>query len=168
MTMITKDDIEVVIEDLIAKLKSSTTYTVEDAEKLKNALIVRDYLDKKEIDGNFIIVGNEGNEKHILSSMTIDYRDNSLPNIANRLCSNPFNVIFLTNNKLYLTNYLVYTIPWYESNGGKTLQTGVQLLFSNSIDPSVCFSKVLYYLDLVEYSSIIDVLDECIQRIKFD
>ncbi len=100
--------------------------------------------------------------------MTIDYRDNSLPNIANRLCSNPFNVIFLTNNKFYLTNYLVYTIPWYESHGGKTLQTGVQLLFSNSINPSVCFSKVLYYLDLVEYSSIIDVLDECISRIKFD
>lgn len=163
--MITKDDIKVVIEELIAKLKSSTTYTVEDAEKLKNALIVRDYLDKKEIDGNFIIVGNE---KAILSSMAIDYRDNSLPNIANRLYSNPFNVIFLTNNKLYLANYLVYTIPWYESNGGKTLQTGVQLLFSNSINPSVCFSKVLYYLDLVEYSSIIDVLDECIQRIKFD
>lgn len=163
--MISKDDIKVVIEELIAKLKSSTTYTVEDAEKLKNALIVRDYLDKKEIDGNFIIVGNE---KAILSSMTIDYRCNSLPNIANRLCSNPFNVIFLTNNKLYLTNYLVYTIPWYESKGGKTLQTGVQLLFSNSINPSVCFSKVLYYLDLVEYSSIIDVLDECIQRIKFD
>lgn len=163
--MISKDDIKVVIEELIAKLKSSTTYTVEDAEKLKNALIVRDYLDKKEIDGNFIIVGNE---KAILSSMTIDYRCNSLPNIANRLCSNPFNVIFLTNNKLYLTNYLVYTIPWYESKGGKTLQTGVQLLFSNSINPSVCFSKVLYYLDLVEYSSIIDVLDECIQSIKFD
>lgn len=138
---------------------------MEDAEKLKNALIVRDYLDKKEIDGNFIIVGNE---KAILSSMAIDYRCNSLPNIANRLCSNPFNVIFLTNNKLYLANYLVYTIPWYESKGGKTLQTGVQLLFSNSINPSVCFSKVLYYLDLVEYSSIIDVLDECIQRIKFD
>lgn len=37
MIMITKDDIEVVIEELIAKLKSSTTYTVEDAEKLKNA-----------------------------------------------------------------------------------------------------------------------------------
>lgn len=163
--MISKDDIKVVIEELIAKLKSSTIYTVEDAEKLKNALIVRDYLDKKEIDSNFIIVGNE---KAILSSMTIDYRCNSLPNIANRLCSNPFNVIFLTNNKLYLTNYLVYTIPWYESKGGKTLQTGVQLLFSNSINPSVCFSKVLYYLDLVEYSSIIDVLDECIQRIKFD
>lgn len=163
--MISKDDIKVVIEELIAKLKSSTTYTVEDTEKLKNALIVRDYLDKKEIDGNFIIVGNE---KAILSSMTIDYRCSSLPNIANRLCSNPFNVIFLTNNKLYLANYLVYTIPWYESNGGKTLQTGVQLLFSNSINPSVCFSKVLYYLDLVEYSSIIDVLDECIQRIKFD
>lgn len=163
--MISKDDVKVVIEELIAKLKSSTTYSVEDAEKLKNALIVRDYLDKKEIDGNFIIVGNE---KHILSSMTIDYRDNSLHNIANRLCSNPFNVIFLTNNKLYLTNYLVYTIPWYESKGGKTLQTGVQLLFSNNINPSVCFSKVLYYLDLVEYSSIIDVLDECIQRIKFD
>lgn len=163
--MISKDDIKVVIEELIAKLKSSTTYTVEDTEKLKNALIVRDYLDKKEIDGNFIIVGNE---KAILSSMTIDYRCSSLPNIANRLCSNPFNVIFLTNNKLYLANYLVYTIPWYESKGGKTLQTGVQLLFSNSINPSVCFSKVLYYLDLVEYSSIIDVLDECIQRIKFD
>ena len=163
--MITKDDIEAVIEELIAKLKSSTTYTVEDAEKLKNALIVRDYLDKKEIDGNFIIVGNE---KRILPSMTIDYRDNSLPNIAKRLCSNPFNVIFLTNNKLYLTNYLVYTIPWYESKGGKTLQTGVQLLFSNIINPSVCFCKVLYYPDLVEYSSIIDVLDECIQRIKFD
>ena len=163
--MISKDDIKVVIEELIAKLKSSTTYTVEDTEKLKNALIVRDYLDKKEIDGNFIIVGNE---KDILSSMTIDYRCSSLPNIANRLCSNPFNVIFLTNNKLYLANYLVYTIPWYESKGGKTLQTGVQLLFSNSINPSVCFSKVLYYLDLVEYSSIIDVLDECIQRIKFD
>ena len=163
--MITKDDIEAVIEELIAKLKSSTTYTVEDAEKLKNALIVRDYLDEKEIDGNFIIVGNE---KAILSSMTIDYRDNSLPNIANRLCSNPFSVIFLTNNKLYLTNYLIYTIPWYESKGGKTLQTGVQLLFSNIINPSVCFCKVLYYLDLVEYSSIIDVLDECIQRIKFD
>lgn len=163
--MISKDDIKVVIEELIAKLKSSTTYTVEDAEKLKNALIVRDYLDKKEIDGNFIIVGNE---KAILSSMSIDYRDNSLHNIANRLCSNPFNVIFLTNNKLYLANYLVYTIPWYESKGGKTLQTGVQLLFSNSINPSVCFSKVLYYLDLIEYSSIIDVLDECIQSIKFD
>lgn len=100
--------------------------------------------------------------------MTIDYRCNSLPNIAKRLCSNPFSVIFLTNNKLYLTNYLVYIIPWYESNGGKWLQTGVQLLFSNSINPSVCFSKVLYYLDLVEYSSIIDALDECIQRIKFD
>lgn len=165
MTMISKDDIKTDIERLIAKLKSSTTYTVEDAEKLKNVLIVRDYLDKKEIDGNFIIVGNE---KAMLSSMTIDYRDNSLHNIANRLCSNPFNVIFLTNNKLYLANYLVYTIPWYESNGGKWLQTGVQLLFSNSIDPSVCFSKVLYYLDLVEYSSIIDALDECIQRIKFD
>lgn len=165
--MISKDDIEVVIEELITKLKSSTTYAVEDAEKLKNALIVRDYLDKKEIDGNFIIVGNEGNEKAILSSMTIDYRDNSLPNIANRLCSNPFNVIFLTSNKLYLTNYLVYTIPWYESHGGKTLQTGIQLLFSNIINPSVCFcSKVLYYLDLVEYPSIIDVLDECISRIK--
>ena len=104
----------------------------------------------------------------ILSSMTIDYRDNSLTNIANRLCSNPFNVIFLTNNKLYLTSYLVYTIPWYELKGGKTLQTGVQLLFRNSINPSVCFCKVLYYLDLVEYPSIIDVLDECIQRIKFD
>ena len=166
--MISKNDIEVVIEELIAKLKSSTTYTVEDAEKLKNALIVRDYLDKKEIDGNFIIVVGEGNEKHILSSMTIDYRNNSLTNIANRLCSNPFNVIFLTNNKLYLTNYLVYTIPWYESNGGKTLQTGIQLLFSNSINPAVCFSKVLYYLDLFRYSSIIDVLDECIQHIKFD
>ncbi len=165
MTMISKDDIKTDIERLIAKLKSSTTYTVEDAEKLKNALIVRDYLDKKEIDSNFIIVGNE---KAILSSMAIDYRDNSLHNIANRLCSNPFNVIFLTNNKLYLANYLVYTIPWYESKGGKTLQTGVQLLFSNSINPSVCFSKVLYYLDLVEYSSIIDALDECIQRIKFD
>ena len=163
--MISKSDIEVVIEELIAKLKSSTTYTVEDAEKLKNALVVRDYLDKKEIDGNFIIVGNE---KTILSSMTIDYRDTSLPNIANRLCSNPFNVIFLTNNKFYLTNYLVYTIPWYESKGGKTLQTGVQLLFENIINPSVCFSKVLYYPDLVEYSSIIDVLDKCIQRIKFD
>lgn len=163
--MISKDDIKVVIEELIAKLKSSTTYSVEDAEKLKNTLIVRDYLDKKEIDGNFIIVGNE---KAILSSMTIDYRDNRLPNIAKRLCSNPFNVIFLTNNKFYLTNYLVYTIPWYELKGGKTLQTGVQLLFSNSINPSVCFSKVLYYLDLVEYSSIIDVLDECIQSIKFD
>lgn len=163
--MISKDDIKVVIEELIAKLKSSTTYSVEDAEKLKNALIVRDYLDKKEIDGNFIIVGNE---KAILSSMTIDYRDNSLHNIANRLCSNLFNVIFLTNNKFYLTNYLVYTIPWYELKGGKTLQTGVQLLFSNSINPSVCFSKVLYYLDLIEYSSIIDVLDECIQSIKFD
>lgn len=159
--MISKDDIKVVIEELIAKLKSSTTYTVEDTEKLKNALIVRDYLDKKEIDSNFIIVGNE---KAILSSMVIDYRCNSLPNIANRLCSNPFNVIFLTNNKLYLANYLVYTIPWYESKGGKTLQTGVQLLFSNSINPSVCFSKVLYYLDLVEYSSIIDVLDECTQK----
>nr|DAK04338.1 MAG TPA: hypothetical protein [Caudoviricetes sp.] len=166
--MISKDGIKTDIERLIAKLKSSTTYSVEDAEKLKNALIVRDYLDKKEINGNFIIVGNEGNEKAILSSMTIDYRDNSLHNIANRLCSNPFNVIFLTNNKLYLANYLVYTIPWYESKGGKTLQTGVQLLFSNSINPSVCFSKVLYYLDLIEYSSIIDVLDECIQRIKFD
>ena len=163
--MITKDDIEAVIEELIAKLKSSTTYSVEDAEKLKNALIVRDYLNKKEIDGNFI---NVGNEKAILSSMTIDNRDNSLPNIANRLCSNPFSVIFLTNNKLYLTNYLVYTIPWYESNGGKTLQTGVQLLFSNSINPSVCFCKVLYYQDLVEYSSIIDVVDEFTQRIKFD
>lgn len=159
--MISKDDIKVVIEELIAKLKSTTTYTVEDTEKLKNALIVRDYLDKKEIDSNFIIVGNE---KAILSSMVIDYRCNSLPNIANRLCSNPFNVIFLTNNKLYLANYLVYTIPWYESKGGKTLQTGVQLLFSNSINPSVCFSKVLYYLDLVEYSSIIDVLDECTQK----
>ena len=100
--------------------------------------------------------------------MTIDYRCNSLPNIANRLCSNPFNVIFLTNNKFYLTNYLVYTIPWYESKGGKTLQRGVQLLFSNSINPAVCFSKVLYYLDLFRYSSIIDVLDECIQHIKFD
>ena len=100
--------------------------------------------------------------------MTIDYRNNSLTNIANRLCSNPFNVIFLTNNKLYLTNYLVYTIPWYESNGGKTLQTGVQLLFSNIINPAVCFSKVLYYLDLFRYSSIIDVLDECIQHIKLD
>lgn len=163
MIMITKDDIEVVIEDLIAKLKSSTTYTVEDAEKLKNALIVRDYLDKKEIDGNFIIVGDE---KRIIPSMTIDYRCNSLPNIAKRLYSNPFSVIFLTNNKLYLTNYLVYTIPWYESNGGKTLQTGVQLLFENIINPSVCFCKVLYYLDLVEYPSIIDVLDECISRIK--
>lgn len=159
--MISKDDIKIVIEELIAKLKSSTTYTVEDAEKLKNALIVRDYLDKKEIDSNFIIVGNE---KAILSSMTIDYRDNSLHNIANRLCSNPFNVIFLTNNKLYLANYLVYTIPWYESKGGKTLQTGVQLLFSNNINPSVCFCKVLCYLDLVEYSSIIDVLDECTQK----
>lgn len=166
--MISKSDIKAVIEELIAKLKSSTTYSVEDAEKLKNALIVRDYLDKKEIDGNFIIVGNEGNEKHILSSMTIDYRDNSLTNIAKRLCSNPFNVIFLTNNKLYLTSYLVYTIPWYELKGGKTLQTGIQLLFRNSINPSVCFCKVLYYLDLVEYPSIIDVLDECIQRIKFD
>lgn len=166
MIMITKDDIEVVIEELIAKLKSSTTYTVKDAEKLKNALIVRDYLDKKEIDGNFIIVENEGNEKAILSSMTIDYRDNSLPNIANRLCSNPFNIIILTNNKFYLTNYLVYIIPWYQSAGGKTLQTGVQLLFSNIINPSVCFCKVLYYLDLVEYPSIIDVLDECISRIK--
>ena len=165
MTMISKDDIKTDIERLIAKLKSSTTYTVEDAENLKNALIVRDYLDKKEIDSNFIIVGNE---KAILSSMTIDYRDNSLPNLANRLCSNPFNVIFLTNNKFYLTNYLVYTIPWYESKGGKWLQVGVQLLFSNNINPSVCFSKVLYYLDLVKYSSIIDVLDECIQRIKFD
>lgn len=165
MTMISKDDIKTDIERLIAKLKSSTTYTVEDAEKLKNALIVRDYLDKKEIDSNFIIVGNE---KAILSSMAIDYRDNSLHNIANRLCSNPFNVIFLTNNKLYLANYLVYTIPWYESKGGKWLQVGVQLLFSNSINPSVCFSKVLYYLDLIEYSSIIDVLDECIQSIKFD
>jgi hypothetical protein len=163
--LISKDDIKVVIEELIAKLKSSTTYSVEDAEKLKNALIVRDYLDKKEIDGNFIIVGNE---KAMLSSMTIDYRDNSLSNIAKRLCSNPFNVIFLTNNKLYLTNYLVYTIPWYESKGGKTLQVGVQLLFRNIINPSICFCKVLYYLDLVEYSSIIDALDECIQRIKFD
>ena len=163
--MITKDDIEVVIEELIDKLKSSTTYAVEDAEKLKNALIVRDYLDKKEIDGNFIIVGNE---KDILSSMTIDYKWNSLTNMANRLCSNPFNVIFLTNNKFYLTNYLVYTIPYYESKGGKTLQVGVQLLFSNIINPSVCFSKVLYYLDLFRYSSIIDVLDECIQHIKFD
>ena len=166
--MISKSDIEVVIEELIAKLKSSTTYSVEDAEKLKNALIVRDYLDKKEIDGNFIIVGGEGNEKHILSSITIDYRDNSLPNIANRLCSNPFSVIFLTNNKLYLTNYLVYTIPWYESKGGKILQTGIQLLFSNIINPSVCFCKVLYYQDLVEYSSIIDVVYEFTQRIKFD
>lgn len=163
--MITKDDIEVVIEELIDKLKSSTTYAVEDAEKLKNALIVRDYLDKKEIDGNFIIVGNE---KDILSSMTIDYKWDSLTNMANRLCSNPFNVIFLTNNKFYLTNYLVYTIPYYESKGGKTLQVGVQLLFSNIINPSVCFCKVLYYLDLFRYSSIIDVLDECIQRIKFD
>ena len=61
--MITKDDIEAVIEELIAKLKSYTTYTVEDAEKLKNALIVRDYLDKKEIDSNFIIVGGEGMKK---------------------------------------------------------------------------------------------------------
>ena len=163
--MISKSDIKAVIEELIAKLKSSTTYSVEDAEKLKNALIVRDYLDKKEIDGNFIIVGDE---KRIIPSMIIDYRCNSLPNIANRLCSNPFNVIFLTNNKLYLTSYLVYTIPWYELKGGKTLQTGVQLLFRNSINPSVCFCKVLYYLDLVEYPSIIDVLDECIQRIKFD
>ena len=163
--MITKDDIEVVIEELIAKFKSSTTYSVEDAEKLKNALIVRDYLDKKEIDGNFIIVGNE---KDILSSMTIDYKWDSLTNMANRLCSNPFNVIFLTNNKLYLTNYLVYTIPYYESKGGKTLQVGVQLLFSNIINPSVCFCKVLYYLDLFRYSSIINVLNECIQRIKFD
>ena len=163
--MISKNDIEAVIEELIAKLKSSTTYTVEDAEKLKNALVVRDYLDKKEIDGNFIIVGNE---KAILSSMTIDYKWDSLTNMANRLCSNPFSVIFLTNNKLYLTNYLVYTIPWYESNGGKTLQVGIQLLFSNSINPAVCFSKVLYYLDLFRYSSIIDVLDECIQSIKFD
>lgn len=163
--MITEDDIETVIEELIAKLKSSTTYAVEDAEKLKNALIVRDYLDKKEIDGNFIIVGNE---KRILSSMTIDYKWDSLTNMANRLCSNPFNVIFLTNNKFYLTNYLVYTIPYYESKGGKTLQVGIQLLFSNSINPAVCFSKVLYYLDLFRYSSIIDVLDECIQRIKFD
>lgn len=166
--MITKNDIEVVIEELIAKLKSSSTYSVEDAEKLKNALIVRDYLDKKEIDGNFIIVGGEGNEKRILSSMTIDYRSNSLTNIANRLCSNPFNVIFLTNNKLYLANYLVYTISWYESNGGKTLQTGVQLLFENIINPSVRFCKVLYYPDLVEYSSIIDIVDEFTQRIKFD
>lgn len=163
--MISKNDIEVVIEELIAKFKSSTTYSVEDAEKLKNALIVRDYLDKKEIDGNFIIVGNE---KAILSSMAIDYKWDSLTNMANRLCSNPFNVIFLTNNKFYLTNYLVYTIPYYESKGGKTLQTGVQLLFENIINPSVCFSKVLYYLDLFQYSSIIDVLDECIQRIKFD
>lgn len=163
--MITKDDIEVVIEELIDKLKSSTTYSVEDAEKLKNALIVRDYLDKKEIDGNFIIVGDE---KRIIPSMTIDYRCNSLPNIANRLCSNPFNVIFLTNNKFYLTNYLVYTIPYYESKGGKTLQVGVQLLFSNIINPSVCFSKVLYYLDLFQYSSIIDVVDEFTQRIKFN
>ena len=162
--MISKNDIEAVIEELIAKLKSSTTYTVENAEKLKNALVVRDYLDKKEIDGNFIIVGNE---KAILSSMTIDYKWDSLTNMANRLCSNPFSVIFLTNNKLYLTNYLVYTIPWYESNGGKTLQTGVQLLFSNIINPSVCFCKVLYYQDLVEYSSIIDVVDEFTQRIKF-
>lgn len=166
--MISKSDIEEVIEELIAKLKSSTTYTVEDAEKLKNALIVRDYLDKKEIDGNFIIVGGVGNEKAILSSMTIDYRDNSLTNIANRLCSSPFNVIFLTNNKFYLTNYLVYTIPYYESKGGKTLQVGIQLLFSNSINPAVCFCKVLYYPDLFRYSSIIDVLDECIQHIKFD
>ena len=100
--------------------------------------------------------------------MTIDYKWDSLTNMANRLCSNPFNVIFLTNNKFYLTNYLVYTIPYYESKGGKTLQVGVQLLFSNSINPSVCFSKVLYYLDLFRYSSIIDVLDECIQHIKFD
>ena len=100
--------------------------------------------------------------------MTIDYRNNSLTNIANRLCSNPFSVIFLTNNKFYLTNYLVYTIPYYESKGGKTLQVGVQLLFSNSINPAVCFSKVLYYLDLVEYSSIIDVVDEFTKRIKFD
>ena len=166
--MISKYDIEAVIEELIAKLKSSTTYSVENAEKLKNALIARDYLDKKEIDGNFIIVGGVGNEKHILSSMTIDYRDNSLPNIANRLCSNPFNAIFLTNNKFYLTNYLVYTIPYYESKGGKTLQVGIQLLFSNSINPAVCFSKVLYYLDLFRYSSIIDALDECIQHIKLD
>ena len=163
--MISKNDIEAVIEELIAKLKSSTTYTVEDAEKLKNALVVRDYLDKKEIDGNFIIVGNE---KTILSSMTIDYKWDSLTNMANRLCSSPFNVIFLTNNKFYLTNYLVYTIPYYESKGGKTLQVGIQLLFSNSINPAVCFSKVLYYLNLFRYSSIIDVLDECIQRIKFD
>ena len=163
--MISKNDIEAVIEELIDKLKSSTTYAVEDAEKLKNALIVRDYLDKKEIDGNFIIVGNE---KDILSSMTIDYKWDSLTNMANRLCSNPFNVIFLTNNKFYLTNYLVYTIPYYESKGGKTLQVGIQLLFSNIINPSVCFCKVLYYLDLFRYSSIIDVLNECIQRIKFD
>ena len=163
--MISKNDIEAVIEELIAKLKSSTTYIVEDDEKLKNALIVRDYLDKKEIDGNFIIVGNE---KAILSSMTIDYKWDSLTNMANRLCSNPFSVIFLTNNKLYLTNYLVYTIPWYESKGGKTLHVGIQLLFSNSINPAVCFSKVLYYLDLFRYSSIIDVLDECIQHIKLD
>ena len=162
--MISKSDIEAVIEELIAKLKSSTTYTVEDAEKLKNALIVRDYLDKKEIDGNFIIVGNE---KAILSARTIDYKWDSLTNMANRLCSNPFNVIFLTNNKFYLTNYLVYTIPYYESKGGKTLQVGIQLLFSNSINPAVCFCKVLYYQDLVEYSSIIDVVDEFTQRIKF-
>ena len=99
--------------------------------------------------------------------MAIDYKWDSLTNMA-RLCSNPFNVIFLTNNKLYLTNYLVYTIPYYESKGGKTLQVGIQLLFSNIINPSVCFCKVLYYLDLFRYSSIIDVLDECIQRIKFD
>ena len=99
--------------------------------------------------------------------MTIDYKWDSLTNMANRLCSNPFNVIFLTNNKFYLTNYLVYTIPYYESKGGKTLQVGIQLLFSNSINPAVWFCKVLYYQDLVEYSSIIDVVDEFTQRIKF-
>ena len=33
--MISKNDIEAVIEELIAKLKSSTTYSVENAEKLK-------------------------------------------------------------------------------------------------------------------------------------
>ena len=36
------------------------------------------------------------------------------------------------------------------------------------LTPSVCFCKVLYYPDLVEYSSIIDVVDEFTQRIKFD
>ena len=36
--MISKNDIEAVIEELIAKLKSSTTYSVEDAEKLKKCI----------------------------------------------------------------------------------------------------------------------------------
>lgn len=91
--------------------------------------------------------------------MTIDYRDNSLPNIANRLCSNPFSVIFLTNNKLYLTNYLVYTIPWYESNGGKPYRQ-VYNYYLVIVLTYQFVSVVLYYLDLVEYSSIIDVVDE--------